>query len=459
MDFNVKSDNPNSSLTKDQELNLAYLRGNPTDKINVDYAMKNGWTPTPTKDVAAVTGTPNIANPAAGNTTSTVVPPVTTTPGTLTSDTITNRTKELTDFFNTAKAKNATALEQSKAAIEADYQRQLAERKAQQEEERATEGAIQFRLGQAGTNYAADQTSRNNIKRNAALDSLLREKEMLIAKAEAAASDNDFKALQQLRSDIYDVETKQEELTRQAARDKMADYLSLANLDINKSQEDRQNKLFLYNQQRDTIEDQTKKEEEQRKLEQDLVTNGYQKLKPSDLSKVKEEDIIRITNALTGTVDIYKKPPAEVKTQIVTANGRSLLIDTATGNTIRDLGSAYKGTGSGGSSKTSDKQTPEEVSFRKDLSDYLADLSSGAVDWGTAWNYMYSRYRNDLEASAKENGMTVAEVLDNLLNKNMFYPKENNNNSGGFFSGVKDWFNNINNSGGGGNESTPDMIQ
>jgi hypothetical protein len=67
--------------------------------------------------------------------------------------------------------------------------------------------------------------------------------------------------------------------------------------------------------------------------------------------------------------------------------------------------------------------TTEEKAFQDDLSKALDDLAKGG-DWGTNWNYMFNRYKDALEKSAKENGITVQEALDQLLRKNDFYPKE-----------------------------------
>lgn len=49
-----------------------------------------------------------------------------------------------------------------------------------------------------------------------------------------------------------------------------------------------------------------------------------------------------------GLVTDITPPVAEIDTQVITANGRSLLINTQTGETIRDLGGAYKAGSSGG---------------------------------------------------------------------------------------------------------------
>ena len=259
--FNVASANPNSTLTKDQELNIAATRKTPTDITNVNYAKAQGWAPTAPVSLDNTMNKGGVQtfadgssyNPATGEVTgkpgqgtAPTAPVPTTTPSTLTSDKTTAEVNAANTDLANLKAQNAADLTASTERINVDYDRQLTERKTQQEEERATEGAVQFRLGQSGTNYAADQTSRQNVKRNAALDALLREKQSLIAAAERAARDGDTKALSETRKYIYDLNTKQDELTRQESRDKMSDYLALSGLDIQKENAGRQNKLADY---------------------------------------------------------------------------------------------------------------------------------------------------------------------------------------------------------------------
>lgn len=88
-----------------------------------------------------------------------------------------------------------------------------------------------------------------------------------------------------------------------------------------------------------------------------------------------------LVNPRTGEV-IYQAPVGEKlpETQVVTAGGRSLLINKQTGETIKDIGSAYKG-GTGGSSaepgKLSGKFTEEELAQRAEQ--YIND--DGSVDW------------------------------------------------------------------------------
>lgn len=62
--------------------------------------------------------------------------------------------------------------------------------------------------------------------------------------------------------------------------------------------------------------------------------------------------------------------PGERDTQVVTAGGRSLLIDTQTGETIKDLGGAYKTGGGGGGSRSSGSTTSNVETQYNDLINY-----------------------------------------------------------------------------------------
>jgi len=87
--------------------------------------------------------------------------------------------------------------------------------------------------------------------------------------------------------------------------------------------------------------------------------------------------------------DIYKKPTgtAERDTQIVTAGGRSLLIDKQTGETIQDLGGAYKaGSGTGTTTGTfkfssDDNGRMLAVGFKSsEISQIQSDINEFGID-------------------------------------------------------------------------------
>jgi hypothetical protein len=94
---------------------------------------------------------------------------------------------------------------------------------------------------------------------------------------------------------------------------------------------------------------------------------------------------------------------------------------------LKSIALAKKTPSSGGGGSSTPKQTPEEKSWEDDLSKSLGALSADKNDWGKVWNYMYSRYKDTLELTAQNNPDTYAnaqEVLDDYLNKEMFYPEE-----------------------------------
>jgi hypothetical protein len=73
-----------------------------------------------------------------------------------------------------------------------------------------------------------------------------------------------------------------------------------------------------------------------------------------------------------GTIEGIK--PKTANTDIITANGRQLLIDRSTGDVLRDLGSAYKGdSGGSGGSAASKKQSLYD--------DLQADIEENLADW------------------------------------------------------------------------------
>jgi len=117
----------------------------------------------------------------------------------------------------------------------------------------------------------------------------------------------------------------------------------------------------------------------QSEFERDMALDGFLKIpSPDQLAGLTEEQIIRIPNDLTGGIDIYKKPTeyADIPTQVVKgAGGRSLLINTQTGETIRDFGMASRATGGGGGS------TPKPRTFIKDRNALIgAGLSDSDID-------------------------------------------------------------------------------
>lgn len=121
----------------------------------------------------------------------------------------------------------------------------------------------------------------------------------------------------------------------------------------------------------------------------DMAMKGYTYLIPGQSAPAGSE-VVSTTDAKGVTKSWYKKAePVELDTQVVTAGGRSLLINTQTGETIRDLGGAYKEGGGGGG--TTDDAKKEEA-FRKDIATTITKLDTREWGWGTAFDYIKSIY-------------------------------------------------------------------
>ena len=84
-------------------------------------------------------------------------------------------------------------------------------------------------------------------------------------------------------------------------------------------------------------------------------------------------------------------------TQVVTAGGRELLINKDTGEVIKDLGGAYKGTG-GGVVGNTPEGVPSKIAnaFFDDLNAFLVDFGTGRVNREQIWEQMLSRYEGQL---------------------------------------------------------------
>ncbi|MFA6171957.1 MAG: hypothetical protein WCW77_00100 [Patescibacteria group bacterium] len=155
-------------------------------------------------------------------------------------------------------------------------------------------------------------------------------------------------------------------------------------------------------QEKTKLDDRTYQDkEEDEDFAKDLALKGYFKISgPSGLKGLKEDQILRMPD---GT--IYKKPAGAEDTQIVTANSRTLLINSKTGEIIKDLGNAYKGTGSGSSSSL----TKEEQAFKKVLDEEITKLARGG-SWAQSWNRIKGLYPD-----------VTNEQLDQMLNKGQYY--------------------------------------
>lgn len=111
--------------------------------------------------------------------------------------------------------------EQQKARIDEIFGRRETELKEGFEQQRGTESAVQFRLGQAGSSFAIEQTQLSEAKRQAQLSDLSSEKAFLIQQAENAQTDADFKLAGDLTNQIQGIEDKERTLARESRQDEI----------------------------------------------------------------------------------------------------------------------------------------------------------------------------------------------------------------------------------------------
>lgn len=100
---------------------------------------------------------------------------------------------------------------------------------------------------------------------------------------------------------------------------------------------------------------------------------------------------------------IASAPGAKLDTSTVEVNGRKLLINSQTGQTIQDLGAATSSTGN-----TTDQS--QINSFNKDAAAYIEKLGSNTTSWATAFNALKAQYP---QASN--------ELIDQTLGKDKYY--------------------------------------
>lgn len=89
--------------------------------------------------------------------------------------------------------------------------------------------------------------------------------------------------------------------------------------------------------------------------------------------------------------------------------------------------------GGGGSSSSTKQSSADQKRFDDSLQKAIETVTSDKNKWGQEWNYMYTMFGPQLEAAGKQYGMSAAQVLDQLMNKNMNFPgtAETQNGSGG----------------------------
>lgn len=374
-----------------------------------------------------------------------------TTPGTVSSDNYTaNKNTAQEDLLrqeSQAQRDTASAERDRQIALEnADFAMKQQEMQMNQEAQQGAEKATQFRLGLGGTNVATAESARNEVFRTNAIQQLQNAHNDVLARIKNAASQDDWKAVGELRQNLKNIQDEKDKLVQQNFTNTLA-----MNADVRAGQAaDRSKLMDTYNIVKDIPAGQT----------QTIDGQTFTGIKTPDpfwtsanitslMEKLPEGETKTVHDPYTGhDITITGMQPDSANNQIFKSVNENTGDETFTtmnknGKIVNQVvskgtGAVFKQkTGGGGSSA---KQTPEEKAFQDDLGKSIANLSKDPTQWGTEWNYMYSRYHNDLEASAKANGTTVNDVLDKLMNKQMYSPAQQNNGGGSSaLSNVLDW--------------------
>ena len=150
----------------------------------------------------------------------------TTTPNTQTSDRYTQQANDAATFLTQQRDLLKQQQADLKAEIENEYQQKIADQTKANEEAQKTEGALQFKLGQAGTEYGASQTRTQNAERLKAIDALITQKQQLIQKSINAYNQDDLNAVKTYNQQINDLNDKQDALAHQKYSDYLAELAS-----------------------------------------------------------------------------------------------------------------------------------------------------------------------------------------------------------------------------------------
>lgn len=124
-----------------------------------------------------------------------------------------------------------TNLERRRAAevsrIQETFKRRTAEREKIFEEQEKTQAAVSFKLGRAGTPFAADLARKQEEARQGVLDNLQFEKEGLISRAQNAFTDRDFQLVDALQNEIAAIEQTERDIEKEDRIQKQQDFTNL----------------------------------------------------------------------------------------------------------------------------------------------------------------------------------------------------------------------------------------
>jgi hypothetical protein len=129
---------------------------------------------------------------------------------------------------DTLVAKNyKDMLDSQTAATERDYAQRQAEAEASFKEQEGTQKALSFRLGTEGTLYNVADVAKQNTAKQTFLNNLIAEKADKIAALTQAYKDNDYKRIEALNKDIYDLKTQQDNFLQTERQNQMSDAKDL----------------------------------------------------------------------------------------------------------------------------------------------------------------------------------------------------------------------------------------
>jgi len=318
-----------------------------------------------------------------------------------------------------ARQKNLDVLRQQRLAeIENLFGVETKRLSTQQEEEKKTRQALEFKLGTSGTPYAAAELKNLADEHAYELNQLQRQKQDAINKIEQAIADEDFRLAQQARED-YKTLLKEEQSASERQRQEQMDLINIqlgqqkvksgaiseqqdlasqaaqgifanltgdpkqnADLIVQAAQEyGIENPNLIYNALQ-----QYSKEEQEFGLK--LGTTYY------NIAKQIPEGQAYTVPGTDITIEGVAKDEPEMLDVTKTIGGNEYKIRYDLSDPMNpkelfkiDLGPKYKGTGGG----TGDDEK-EIAKFRAEAADLIAKLDTGAIGWGTAFDQLKIKY-------------------------------------------------------------------
>lgn len=148
-----------------------------------------------------------------------------------------------TDLFNQQNAELKAETDRLMQGVERDMEAQREAAIAQQAEEKKTEKAVQFKLGQSGTFYGVDRMRKKELANKAELEELLDKKRELLDKISGAYRKDKIAAAQAYIKEMKDLDNEYYKRKREQRQDTIKEYLDL-------SGEEREERKFAFDQEK-----------------------------------------------------------------------------------------------------------------------------------------------------------------------------------------------------------------